>query len=60
MRQTRPYYPTKWDLPLVSREHPEWRVTPWEVAMSRLIRLAYALATLAALVAALGAGMKWH
>jgi hypothetical protein len=27
---------------------------------TRLTRLAYALATLAALAAALGAGMKWH
>jgi hypothetical protein len=27
---------------------------------SRLSRLAYSLATLAALAAALGAGMKWH
>jgi hypothetical protein len=27
---------------------------------SRLTRLAYALASLVALVAALGAGMKWH
>jgi hypothetical protein len=26
----------------------------------RLIRLAYGLATIAALAAALGAGMKWH
>ena len=27
---------------------------------ARLIRLAYSLATLAALAAALGAGTKWH
>jgi hypothetical protein len=27
---------------------------------SRLARLAYALATLACLAAALGAGMRWH
>ena len=27
---------------------------------ARLIRLAYGLATIAALAAALGAGMKWH
>jgi hypothetical protein len=33
----------------------------WEVAMkSRLTRLAYSLAALAALAAALGAGMRWH
>ena len=27
---------------------------------ARLVRLAYSLATLAALAAALGAGMRWH
>jgi hypothetical protein len=27
---------------------------------ARLVRLAYSLATLAALVAALGAGSRWH
>jgi hypothetical protein len=35
--------------------------TPLEVAMkARLTRLAYSLAALAALVAALGAGFKWR
>jgi hypothetical protein len=34
---------------------------PREVAMkARLTRLVYALATLACLAAALGAGMRWH
>jgi hypothetical protein len=61
LQQIRPYYATKWDLSLVSPEHPEWCVTSWEVAMkSRLARHAYALATLACLAAALGAGMRWH
>jgi hypothetical protein len=61
LRQTRPYYATKLDLPLVSPEHPEWRTHPWEVAMkARLTRLAYRLAALAALAAALGAGRRWH
>jgi hypothetical protein len=36
-------------------------LTPEEVPMkARLIRLAYSLATLAALAAALGAGYRWH
>jgi hypothetical protein len=64
MRQTRPYYATKWDLSPVSPEQPEqpeWCFTPWEVAMkSRLTRLTYTLAALACLAAALGAGYKWH
>jgi hypothetical protein len=30
------------------------------VMKARLVRLAYGLATLAALAAALGAGYKWH
>jgi hypothetical protein len=61
VRQSPTILSTKWDLSLVSREQPERcsANAPLEVAMKRrLIRLAYSLAALVALVAALGAGLR--